>query len=381
MKYIYTFFALTPLNRGPVKQTLKLMRTYLDYCCTQWPTDWRIHKRWIVFRHYIRYLTRAYQKGVYVPATAQDEFVAGPMSPTRSVFSEAGESTLFERSIAALDETMQLMTQFRGLLAVFAPLLNKSNPVDLSHRTLELTNLLISAHDTVGWGPPAYVERTLKYLNRTRKFTFNSLCTTRHVFHTLVRVGDTAEARLALSYYLELLGVPDFTQLKKEEDEEVDLDDLVDTIQNRLDYISQLSAQSASKNIWTLENKLRKLQANDESDDSSFEEQEDPSSLQKRKAPTGSCESDTEFDVVRLLLFATQQLYPQKGHEASVLSDIAVSLLEEAELLKRKKGSQWKSLMAQSKRQHGIAYGIYASQCKFKKFIVYAYTRQLTHTV
>lgn len=61
-------------ERGPVKQTLKLMRTYLHHCCTQWPSDWRIHKRWIIFRHYIRYLTRAYQKGVYVPATPEDEY-------------------------------------------------------------------------------------------------------------------------------------------------------------------------------------------------------------------------------------------------------------------------------------------------------------------
>lgn len=33
---------------------------------------WRIHKRWIIFRHYIRYLTRAYQKGVYVPIDKDD---------------------------------------------------------------------------------------------------------------------------------------------------------------------------------------------------------------------------------------------------------------------------------------------------------------------
>jgi hypothetical protein len=51
------------------------MRTYLQYCCTEWPTNWRIHKRWVIFRHYIRYLTRAYQKGVYVPASPDDEYI------------------------------------------------------------------------------------------------------------------------------------------------------------------------------------------------------------------------------------------------------------------------------------------------------------------
>lgn len=359
------------------------MRTYLHYCQTQWPADWRIHKRWIIFRHYLRYLTRAYQKGVYVPATPQDEYVASPvLSPTRSVFSDMGESTLFERSVAALDETIQLITQFRSLLAVFAPLLNKSNPVDLSHRTLELTNLLVSAHDTVGWGPIEYIQRTYKYLNRTRKFTFNSLCTTRHIFNTLIRIGETNEAKLALSYYLELLGVPNFAEtyqsLNADEEEDY-LDETIETIQNRLEYINEQSAQSSSKNIWEIELKLKKLL--DADDDFSMEEEEEqeeellllqrpPLSIPKKKSPTGSCESDTEFDVVRLVLHATQQLYAQKGQEASILSDIATCLLEESETLKRKKASQWRLLMAQSRRQRGIAYGIYASQCKLYIYIV-----------
>lgn len=345
------------------------MRTYLHYCSTQWPTDWRIHKRWIIFRHYIRYLTRAYQKGVYVPATPQDEYVASPvLSPTRSVFSDMGESTLFERSVAALDETIQLMTQFRSLLAEFALLLNKSNPSDLNHRTLELTNLLMNAHDTVGWGPIEYIQRTYKYLNRTRKFTFNSLCTTRHIFNTLIRIGETNEAKLALSYYLELLGVPNFVQIFQSlsTDEEEDfLEEMIETIQNRLEYINEQSSQSSSKNIWDIELKLKKLL---EGGDSSSEDEEEyippPLSIPKKKSPTGSCESDTEFDVVRLVLHATQQLYAQQGQEATILSDIATCLLEESENLKRKKASQWRSLMAQSKRQRGISYGIYASQCK-----------------
>lgn len=320
------------------------MRTYLHYCSTQWPTDWRIHKRWIIFRHYIRYLTRAYQKGVYVPA--QDEYTA-----TKSAFSDAGESTLFERSEAALEETIQLMTQFRALLAVFVPLLIKSSPIDLHHRTLELTNLLVSAHDTVGWGPMEYIQRTLKYLMRTRKFTFNSLCTTRHIFYTLIRIGETQQAKLALSLYLELLGVPTLSSFDEDQ-----LEELMDTVQNRLEYITEQSSASATKNIGEIELKLKKLQDNE----GDFDDEEP-----KKKSPTGSCESDTEFDVVRLILHATQHLYSQHGKEATILSDIALALLQEAEILKRKKASQWKSLMVIGKRQCGIAYSIYASQCKF----------------
>jgi hypothetical protein len=43
------------------------MRTYVKFCSI-WPSDWRPYKRWVIFRHYLRYLTRAYQKNVYVPA-------------------------------------------------------------------------------------------------------------------------------------------------------------------------------------------------------------------------------------------------------------------------------------------------------------------------
>ncbi|KAI8083457.1 hypothetical protein BDF21DRAFT_416009 [Thamnidium elegans] len=352
---LYRAILLQLRKKGPVKQTLKLMRAYLSYCCTQWPLDWRIHKRWVIFRHYIRYLTRAYQKGVYVPATAQDEYTTSPvLSPTKSVFSDAGETTLFERSSAALEETILLTTQFRQLLATFAPLLIQSNPADLHHRTLELSHLLVSAHETVGWGPDSYIQRTLKYFVRTRKFTFNSLCTTRHIFYTLVRVGETKQAKLALTCYLELLGVPDFIECYQT----MDLVSLVDVIKSKLQSITQRSSESGSNNVYQIETKLNALM-----DELSSEDDETNGTLPKKKSATGSCESDTEFDVVRLLLLATQYLYPNLGQEATVLTDIAVALLEESDFLKKKKASQWRGLMVQAKRLCGTSYALYASQC------------------
>lgn len=317
------------------------MRAYLHYCSTQWPTDWRIHKRWVIFRHYIRYLTRAYQKGVYVPASAQDEYMA---SPTKSVFSDAGETTLFERSSAALEETIQLINQFRILLATFAPLLIQTNPTDLHHRTLELTNLLVSAHETVGWGPIEYVQRTLKYFVRTRKFTFNSLCTTRHILYTLIRTGETTEAKLALTLYLELLGVPDWIHTYQHQGNNIE--DLIDMIRSRLDWINEQSSHSAAENLRGLETKLNTL----------------TKEVQNKKTPTGSCENDTEFDVVRVLLLATQHLYKQHGKEATILSDLAVALLDELDHLKKKKASQWRSLMVQAKRLSGTSYAVFATQ-------------------
>lgn len=334
----------------------------------------RIYKVNIKEQHYV-------QKQVYI-STCYISPTSPVLGPTRSVFSEAGETTLFERSEAALDETLQLMTQFRSLLSVFAPILNKSNPIDLNHRVLELSNLLVSAHDTVGWGSVEYISRTLKYLNRSRKFTFNSLCTTRHLFYTLLRLGKTQEAKLALTHYLELLGVPhliDKETLTNEHqqktvqidgdssDEEVSyLEELAEMIQDRLEYILHESQISANKNLLALEKKLSELNGLPESEDESDDENALP--MPKKKPSVGSCECDTEFDVVRVLLAGAQQLYGQhdrKGQEATVLSDVAVALLEESEHLKRKKASQWKSLTVRARRIRGSSYNLYSSQCKW----------------
>ncbi|KAK4520928.1 uncharacterized protein ATC70_006811 [Mucor velutinosus] len=388
---LYRSVLLQLRKKGPVKQTLKLMRTYLHYCCTQWPLDWRIHKRWIVFRHYIRYLTRAYQKGVYVPAAPEDEYTspASPvLSPSRSVFSETGDTTLFERSAAALDETIQLMTQFRSLLTVFANTYHKKNPVDLSHRALELSNLLFAAHDTVGWGSTDYMRRTLRYLYRTRKFTFNSLCTTRHIFYTLMKLGEVQEAKLALLEYLELLNVPHILDKDQsaltlaeqqqdssdDEDEDAYLENVAETIQNRLDHITHQSMASTNKNLLFWEDKLKLLQGirDPEEEEEEFYSSDDSNPppvtqrVPKKKAPVGSYESDMEFDVVKVIIAASHQLYGRhykQGQEASALSDIAVALMEESEHLKKKKASQWRLLMVQSRRVRGASYGLYAMQC------------------
>lgn len=313
------------------------------------------------------------------------------LSPTRSVFSETGETTLFERSAAALDETIQLMTQFRSLLTVFANANHKKNPVDLSHRALELSNLLFAAHDTVGWGSTDYIRRTLRYLYRTRKFTFNSLCTTRHLFNTLLKLGEVQEAKLALLEYLELVGVPHVLDKDKsapksaeqqqqsmdssdDEDEDTYLENIAETIQNRLDYIVHQSLSSTNNNLLFWEKKLKLLQGIQDQEEEEIYSSDDndqppvPMPMPQKKPPTGSYESDMEFDVVKIIIAASQQLYGQhykQGQEASALSDIAVALMEESEHLKKKKASQWRLLMVQSRRVKGASYGLYAAQCKF----------------
>ncbi|KAI8987068.1 hypothetical protein BDB01DRAFT_593512 [Pilobolus umbonatus] len=379
---LYRSILLQLKRKGPVKQTLKLMRTYLSFCQNIWPADWRIHKRWVIFRHYIRYVTRAYQKGVYVPATPEDRFIsiASPIvSPTQSLFSDNGDTRLFEQSAAALNETIQLVTQFRTLLSVFATQLLEDNQLELKHRTLELTTLLVSAHDTMGWGTREYMERTLTYFHRIRQLTFNSLSVTRHIFHILLRLGNVEEARHALLQYLALLGIPELDSVMAITDDNDDdiLNRVVETIQGKLQSIVEDSTESANYTFLQIESRLKEERV-------LVEETEDANYVPfkpvvKRKPPPGSFEYDNDFDVVRLLLIGAQEIYAtllENAQYAVLLTDIGVSLMEESEL-KKKKASQWRSLMVQCRRTRGISYTLWASRCNDEERRFAYYTESL----
>lgn len=260
------------------------------------------------------------------------------------MFSDAGEVTLFEKSAAALEETMQLMNQFRSLLSIFAQKLHQRDPSNLNHRTIEYSNLLFSAHDTVGWGTDDYVKRIQRYVIRSRKFTFNSICTTRHLFYTLIRLHDLKEAKAAFQQYLELTGITHLFDLQEFDDDL--FEEIAEKVQNQLDSIVHHSQTSATQHLEKLEKSIGQT-------------------LDKKKPALGSCESEMEFDVVKVILTAIHKIYAveKQGREASLLSELAVALLEESQHLKRKKGTMWKSLMTQSRRAAGSAYGLYASQC------------------
>ncbi|KAI9280768.1 hypothetical protein BY458DRAFT_430418 [Sporodiniella umbellata] len=284
---LYRSILLQLRNKGSVKQTLKLMRSYLSYCSSkQWPSNWRIYKRWVVFRHYIRYLTRAYQKGVYAPS-------------------------------------------------------------DLNHRTLELCHLAVAAHDTIGWGPKSYQERLLGFFYQCREYTFNSLGLCRHLFHLHANLGQSKQASLALTSYLQHLGIPRLDTEKEDEDHSI-LHAMTETIQRRLQDVTHDSFASVSKTLEAAEKSIR-------------DQREEPLDTVKRKAPVGAFENDHVLDVVRTFWMALKYRYVNTPEEGLLLSDMMIHLMEETEGLKR--NSLWKTWMAQSRRIRGCFYGQYAGQC------------------
>lgn len=321
---LYRSILLQLRKKGPVKQTMKLMRSYLHYCRTQqWPLHWRIHKRWIIFRHYIRYLTRAYQKGVYVSI----------------------DETSSASSFSALNETIQLVSQFQILLNESV----KLSSLELNHKTLELCHLLVAAHDTIGWGPKEYRERVLKFFYQARAYTFNSISLSRHIFHLQASLGQSKRTNLSLKNYLQLLGITKLEILREDEDHSI-LYDMTEKIQESLQSITRDSLTSASKYLEIAEKTIK-----DGLNEFSV------ANTTKRKVPPGTFENDNVFDVVSTILVALKHGFVDSSEEGLVLSDIATHLLEESEGLKRT--SQWKTWMAQSRRFRGCFYGQYAVQC------------------
>ncbi|CAO3662969.1 unnamed protein product [Rhizopus stolonifer] len=321
---LYRSILLQLRKKGPVKQTMKLMRSYLNYCRTQqWPLHWRIHKRWIIFRHYIRYLTRAYQKGVYVPI----------------------DETSSDSSSSALNETMQLVSQFQILLNESV----KLSSLELNHKTLELCHLLVAAHDTIGWGPKEYKERISKFFHQARAYTFNSISLSRHIFHLHTSLGQSKLTKLSFKNYLQLLGITELEILEEDEDHSI-LYAMTEKIQESLQSITRDSLASASKYLEIAEKTIK-----DGLDELSV------ANTTKRKVPLGAFENDNVFDVVHTILVALKHGFVDLSEEGLVLSDMAIHLLEESEGLKRT--GQWKTWMAQSRRYRGCFYGQYAVQC------------------
>lgn len=268
---------------------------------------------------------------------------------------------------SVLDETIQLVSQFRSLLHQFTKL--NDSATDLNHKTLELCHLLVSAHDTVGWGPKDYSERILKFFYNARVYTFNSPTLCRH----MVNLSDKKTCILATKNYLELLGIKDIQLTARDEDGSV-LHEMVETIGKKLQLVTHDSSNSASCHLNSVEKRIVDILTSQGSN--SNEEQGDAfsSSLKprsetatvKRKLPPGAYENDNELDVVCTLLIAVKRVYAYMPNEEEglILCDLAVALLEEADGLKKKKMNQWKSLMVQCRRIRGCLYGLCALQCK-----------------
>ncbi|KAF7732343.1 hypothetical protein EC973_005239 [Apophysomyces ossiformis] len=195
---LYRGVLLSVKSSATPQQTLKLMRAYTQLA-SSWSSDWRMYKRWIVFRHYGKYLIESCKKGTYVPVTGRT----------------------LQRS-SAFEELDCLMNLFRQLLASLLPSLNAKQQ---SEHVLELANLMIAAHDQIGWGEISHVRRVLQFLYQAKERTFNNPCISRYIFFALMRLGNFDEAKYAFRTYAELVGLKD---LDKEDEFDLSSEDAED---------------------------------------------------------------------------------------------------------------------------------------------------------
>ncbi|KAG0189345.1 hypothetical protein DFQ28_003546 [Apophysomyces sp. BC1034] len=269
---LYRGVLLSIHSSGTPQQTLKMMRAYTQLA-SLWSSNWRMQKRWVVFRHYGKYLLQSYKKNTYIPVTGR--------APQRS---------------SAFEELDCLMNLFQQLLTALMPSLNATQQND---RVLELANLIIEAHDSIGWGEISHVRRVLQFLYQAKERTFNSPCISRHIFFTLMRLGNFDEAKHAFRTYIELLGLPD-----------VDKDD-------------EMPLSTEDK-----ENQVNMILHRETTEDAR--------------------------DIIKVML-AGVDLYghERQGRIAAIVADLAVSLAQRKSL---------PSLLAECYRAQGVAFGLLASQ-------------------
>ncbi|KAL0076685.1 hypothetical protein F4703DRAFT_1743420 [Phycomyces blakesleeanus] len=174
---------------APIEEILSAMRGYVQMVSTHWPVHWRIHKRWIIFRHTARYLTQICQEDNYIPA------------PT-------------ENSVA--NDTVS-----------------------------ELVDIIMEGHRIIGWGSNSDVQRVNQFLCDVKEMTFNNPGVMRHKFFVLIRLGEFEEALYSLRSYAELIGLPDIDKTDYDSSEsdqttaiKISPADKAALIQTRLDALS-----------------------------------------------------------------------------------------------------------------------------------------------
>lgn len=120
----------------PVKNTLDMMRAYVQLASSHWSPHWRMFKRWVIFKLYANYLVQTYKENTYIPSNTK--------SPNE---------------IAVYEELSILMNLFRHLFTAISPCLK---PVSQGEYGLSLAHIMMTSHDVLGWGETNHIRRVLQ---------------------------------------------------------------------------------------------------------------------------------------------------------------------------------------------------------------------------
>ncbi|GAA5795787.1 hypothetical protein HPULCUR_001149 [Helicostylum pulchrum] len=289
----------------PVKDTLGMMRAYIQLVSSHWSPHWRMFRRWVIFKFYVDYLVKVYQDNTYIP-------------PTKNTSPEVPDE------LAAFEELSVLMNLFRSLFTIISPNLNAKSQ---SEYGMSLANMIMESHNIMGWGEINHIRRVLQYLYQVKVATFNDPTVNRYIFFTLLRLGSLEEAKFALRAYLDLMGVPDF-----------DTGYILD------DTIGKLHGETI--------NPEKKDSATDITKALTTTSKADSIIIRLPEYANESIDSVIDVILSGVKLYGHEE---QNGKLAAYLSDLALDLLIV---------SDNKTKLCRVYRARGTSYGLIASQCE-----------------
>ncbi|KAI8341225.1 hypothetical protein BC941DRAFT_203015 [Chlamydoabsidia padenii] len=175
-----------------------LLRAYQKITSSQ-PSHWRVYKRTVITKYSLDYLSSSYRRNQYSPPPLTDD----------SVEMDQESFKMYEREMFLVELT-HLYAMYEKLVYSLVSF-PKSGMVN--QMVLDMVDRFAEDMELTG-NSSSDLHNFIEILNRATQRTFNSSRITRHLFNTLVRLGDFKEAEHALSSYLYLVGLQ--SQVTKE---------------------------------------------------------------------------------------------------------------------------------------------------------------------
>ncbi|CAB4390189.1 unnamed protein product [Rhizophagus irregularis] len=175
---------LLKVRLGDTKGALQSFRTYQSYA-TLWGDKFRINKRAVIYKYFIKLLSKIYQEGTYDPPSVTSNEQSTIYTPHTFRVELTELHLLYENVIFQI-------TSF--------PKAGEAN-----WRVLEMVDQVMSDWTILGGGTSAEMRELIEMLHRATHKTFQSPRILRHLINSLITYGDYEEAELALSAYIALV--------------------------------------------------------------------------------------------------------------------------------------------------------------------------------
>ncbi|CAG8486912.1 7648_t:CDS:10 [Funneliformis mosseae] len=178
---------LLKIRLGDTSGALQAFRTYQLYT-TLWGDKFKINKRAIIYKYFIKLLSRIYQEGTYVP-------------PSATSLNTSEQSTVYTPHTFR-NELTELHSLYENILYQITTFPKAG---EINSRMLEMVDQIMTDWTVLGSGTAAEMRGLIEMLHRVTHKTFQSPRVLRHLINTLIIYGDYEEAELALNAYIALV--------------------------------------------------------------------------------------------------------------------------------------------------------------------------------